>query len=149
MITENEGVNFILNSKLAVCGDKGIHGDLMIIGDVTKHDEYDLISLLGNLLDNAIEACAKCTDPTIKLEIKNYKDYLSITVINSTAEPVLKNNPELKTTKKDKELHGIGLSSIQSVVDKYSGDIIRNDVLMNEKDAFKCSVLLKFPCTDQ
>lgn len=77
----------------------------------------DLCTVLANLVDNALEACEKMTkDKTVRIEAKTVKDYFVLSVSNPYIE-----TPTLKTTKKDKKNHGIGLGNIKKVIKKYNG----------------------------
>ena len=89
-------------------------------------DEMELGVLLGNLLDNAIEAAEKITDSPmpscIHVQIRALMDRIWICVDNPTVE---KSGPvsNLSSTKQDKEHHGYGLQSVQSIAEKYDGSL--------------------------
>ncbi len=84
-------------------------------------DEGDMTSLLFNLLDNAIEAQTGIIDKWIRLKIRFIKGYIYLYVENSTEEDVLKENPELSTSKEESERHGFGREIIKDIVNKYNG----------------------------
>ncbi len=90
-------------------------------------DDIDLSILTGNLIDNAIEACLKLK-PEAKKCIDVFFEYspngLCIYMANPVAEGV--NVLDLKTSKKDKRDHGLGLISVESLVEKYNGSIVFN-----------------------
>ena len=71
-----------------------------VLGDITGVDDMDLYILLENLCDNAIEAAAQSNNPTIKLQISEDNGNLCIYIGNTTPGNVLKNNPDMNTTKK-------------------------------------------------
>lgn len=84
-------------------------------------DETELGVLLGNALDNAIEAASKTDLKEIKLCMISSGGIISIEIENPISEtPNLKN---LSTTKKNAVFHGIGLKSIKSIAEKYGGHI--------------------------
>lgn len=86
----------------------------------------DLCVILGNTLDNAIEACEKLQseDKTIISVICNCNSgFLFLTITNPISEKVVISNNHIATTKEDKTLHGFGLYSLSSVVKKYHGDM--------------------------
>ena len=86
----------------------------------------DICIIFGNALDNAIEACEKITDnekKVIKIKIKQTKNHLHICIENPVTSEIPIFNNTLITTKKDTRSHGIGLSSIQATIKKYSGII--------------------------
>ena len=111
---------------------------------------YDLCSVIGNLLDNALEAVADITDEDriIELELKQQQGMLLITCNNPYRGQLKGTNGMLLTTKKDKGNHGIGLSSIRQVCRKYQGTMeiqtedgmFRVHILLMEKQGMKISV---------
>ena len=86
----------------------------------------DICVLLGNTLDNAIEACEKCTNKENKVIAVN-SDFvgsiLFIKITNPVAEKVNVTNNYVRTTKENKTLHGFGLYSLSTIVKKYSGSL--------------------------
>ncbi len=86
-------------------------------------DNIDLCILLGNLLDNSIEACEKIRseERKIHLDLAQGRDYLTIQISNTIEEKVVEKDGEIATTKSDKISHGIGLQSIRTIVKKYDG----------------------------
>lgn len=125
--TNNAIVNSILNQKFKQAKKKGIPILFSIndLGNVTIHDE-DMVTLLANLLDNAIEACEKITSGSkvIKLRFLDEDGKITISVRNPVAEPVKYSGSGLVTTKNEEGEHGIGLVNIQSVVSRYRGENI-------------------------
>ena len=83
----------------------------------------DISLILGNLLENAVEGAGKAEKRKyIRLKIKYDKKNLLIMVENSYKGKLVKGRgEELRTTKTDKDNHGIGLSSVRRVVGKYHG----------------------------
>ena len=84
----------------------------------------DLALLLGNALDNAIEATANIVDEAerkIYLSVKSYQNVLHIRVKNPVLEPVRIENNTVQTTKINREFHGLGISNMKSIVEKYDG----------------------------
>lgn len=84
----------------------------------------DLVLLLGNALDNAIEACQHINNVQriIYLEIKIMDNYLYITITNPVEESVkIINGTQIATTKSNKDLHGLGIKNINDIVNKYNG----------------------------
>ncbi|WIV11587.1 sensor histidine kinase [Proteiniborus sp. MB09-C3] len=86
----------------------------------------DLSIVIGNLLDNAIEACLNpsVNEPLINLRIFTKGYYLVIEVSNSKSNMVSTESESLGnrfTTKEDKENHGFGLSNIKRIVNQYEG----------------------------
>ena len=102
-------------------------------------ERYDFSVALGNLLDNALEACEKISEkPYIKVTIQTTQNALLIDVVNSVLEKT-----ELYggyTHKKDKRRHGYGIQNIRAVAEKYGG----NFHYEYGKDCFCASVILPF-----
>lgn len=89
-------------------------------------DYIDLSVVIGNLLDNAIEACLQpnINDPYIEFKMFTKENYLVITVYNSKSNISSIHSEALGeryTTKDDKENHGYGLNNIQRIVNEYKG----------------------------
>lgn len=119
--TSNDVLNAVLNSKISYCKNNNIQIDYRITGNPNYISDIDISILLGNLLDNAIEAAVKCETPAISVTISEDKAYLIVMVKNTIVDSVLKNNPCLKTTKINKKHHGLGMLTIQDIVNKYNG----------------------------
>ena len=85
--------------------------------------EQELITLLGNAFDNAIEACKKMEskDKWIRITIRKIREMTFFKIANSfEGEPEVKDG-KVTSSKKDKNLHGLGLLSMKAIVDKYEG----------------------------
>ena len=137
--TENDAFNAIMNSKIAICNQKNIFIEVKEMKNALQDfDAVDTGILFGNLLDNAIEAAAETKSRRITVDIRTKGEYLSILVTNSISESVLRNNQQLKTSKKDKDVHGIGIKNIKSIVNKYDGMI----QFFEEENEFCCHILL-------
>lgn len=125
--TNNMIVNSVINQKFKVAKKKGIPL-LLSINDLSNllMEEEDIVTLLANLLDNAIEACEKITKGTkvIKLRFLDEGGKIIISVRNPVAEQVHFGEKGFFTTKKDKNEHGIGMLNIENVVRKYNGESI-------------------------
>lgn len=88
------------------------------------YEEIDLCSLIMNLLDNAIEACAdlSCGERNVQLGIVADQGALVVTVANPSAHaPTVDEHGALVTTKGSRERHGYGTSIIRGVAEKYDG----------------------------
>ena len=120
--TGNSLLNHIINDKLSLAREKGIDVKAEIENlDFEAMDSVDFSALLSNLLDNAIEACEKEKSPEMSVMIFRRKEYDTIVVKNKVTESVLDNNPDLVTSKEDKEEHGKGVARIKQITDKYNG----------------------------
>ena len=134
----NDFVNAILNSKLSLAKEKGINIICSSSNDVAGVEDIDLCILLGNMLDNAIEASEKSEEKSIEASILSDDSTLFIKVVNTVDKPVLQRNPDLRTIKSDKNLHGFGIKTIRSVAEKYNGYV---DFYEEDKQ-FCCNVTL-------
>ncbi|MBN2604647.1 MAG: GHKL domain-containing protein [Bacilli bacterium] len=136
----NVNLDAILNSKLSLATKNNI--EINYKAQVPKKlsiSDIDLCVLIGNLIDNAVEACQKMQHENprfIRLYIGIFKQQLYISVTNSTNEIIRKLDSEYITTKRGN--HGHGLKRINNIVDKYDGYINRQ----NEPNVFVTEVLL-------
>ncbi len=120
--TGHRVVDIVANTKLSQCSKEGIKTAVNISPFVLEMDDVDVCILLGNLFDNAIEACRKTEgERCIYFAMGQRKGYTNLVIRNSVSAPVLEHNPELRTTKKEKKLHGVGLKSVRDTVQKYGG----------------------------
>ncbi|UTB46572.1 GHKL domain-containing protein [Dorea longicatena] len=85
--------------------------------------DREIISLFGNLLDNALEACEKINDKKrwIKIKIKKKNLLLYIEIANALEEMPKQIQKEFVSNKKDNGLHGYGMKNIQDIIKKYDG----------------------------
>lgn len=123
IVSDNIVLNYLLNRKINQCREVGIDMACYILGNIAGVDDMDLYILLENLCDNAIEAAGQCEKPSIKLQIAEDNASMYIDIGNTTSGNVLKNNPYMNTTKKDKNMHGFGIMNIRDIIDKYNGTI--------------------------
>lgn len=123
IFTSNVVINTIMNHKISQVKQLEIKTDVNIkVSKAVSLNYKDAGILLGNILDNAMEACEKIRKEKrwIKIDMFHQKNTLFIKVCNSkTKEPVNIN----KSSKSDVHNHGIGVSSIKSIVNKYDGYI--------------------------
>ena len=122
--------SFILNALLSQKSINNAENNIDIVFDGylpnDAIDDMDLCTILGNALDNAIEACLKIDRSivkTISLSVKQRADMLFISMSNPSADTVRILNNHVNTTKQDPSQHGIGLYSIQNVAKKYNGNM--------------------------
>lgn len=103
------------------------HIKMNIIGEKVdlKIPEYELVALLGNLIDNAIEASKQMDDEkrTIQIIIRKIRGMSFIKIINFYKKEPCSVNGKLISYKQDGRMHGIGLRSAKGIVEKYNGTI--------------------------
>lgn len=118
-------VGTILNAKNEVATQNGIQIDFSHSELSQIHiSEMDLAIILGNALDNAIEATQKLPEGNrfISILIKVLNNQIVIVVKNPVVSDVDINN--LTTTKNNSKQHGFGLISMKNLVSKYGGEIM-------------------------
>lgn len=125
--TENYLLNAVLNVEIEKAESYGIPVKLSITNDLKMFkNSSDIISLIGNILDNAISYLSKnkVKNNEINFSTGYEGSYSVIKCRNNILDSVLFNNPSLKTDKKDKDNHGKGITIINSIAHKYNGDVI-------------------------
>uniref|UniRef100_UPI004057B226 sensor histidine kinase n=1 Tax=Acetatifactor sp. TaxID=1872090 RepID=UPI004057B226 len=141
MKTGNVMVDAILNSKISLIKSKGIMVNAKaIVPAKLVVSEIDLCTVIGNLLDNAMEAVLyqpENDDRFIRVFIGILKEQLYISVYNSTCGKLKKRKNTYVSTK-GSENHGFGLASVDRIVKKYKGFINRQ----NEEGVFATEVML-------
>lgn len=87
-----------------------------------KVSDVDMVILLSNMLDNALEACEKVEgDKSITIDSVLNKQMWILTVRNPVEKNLDINRNQLFTSKDDKEIHGFGVVNMEKVVKKYEG----------------------------
>ncbi|NBK91452.1 GHKL domain-containing protein [bacterium 1XD21-13] len=123
--TGDEAVDYLLNSRMAAAVREGIILEIKVeFPRRSNLRSADLCAILGNLLDNALEAVRKVAEPEERkavLTIRRIHQMVVIKVENTFAEDVRDHEGELKTTKTDGGLHGWGLKSVRTAAEKYEG----------------------------
>lgn len=122
----NPVIDAILQSKLYFAKEQGIYIDVfMKLSTNLNIDEIELGIILGNALDNAIEAVINISEKEKKnIEIKmiTVADRISISVKNPVKNNI--DTQKLITTKSNKRNHGYGIRSIQTIAQKYDGIVL-------------------------
>ena len=125
--TENYLLNAVLNVEIEKAKSYEIPVKISITNDLKMFkNSSDIISLIGNILDNAISYLSKnkVKNNEINFSTGYEGSYSVIKCRNNILDSVLFNNPSLKTDKKDKDNHGKGITIINSIAHKYNGDVI-------------------------
>ncbi len=124
--TGNLMVDAILNSKLSLIAERNIRVDATAqVPQNISISEIDLSVLIGNLLDNAMEACEQLPrkERFIRIYIDVLKKQLYIAVTNSARGKKVRIGNLFQTDKPGG--HGFGLVRIDSIVAKYNGYVNR------------------------
>lgn len=125
--TENYLLNAVLNVEIEKAKSYEIPVKLSITNNLKMFkNSSDIISLIGNILDNAISYLSKnkVKNNEINFSTGYEGSYSVIKCRNNILDSVLFNNPSLKTDKEDKDNHGKGITIINSIAHKYNGDVI-------------------------
>ncbi|MBR1572475.1 MAG: sensor histidine kinase [Lachnospiraceae bacterium] len=135
--TENELLDTVLTEKRLACGRKHITMSCICDGKVLLFmDGLDLYTLMGNALDNAIEATEKLPENQrfVSVKIQNKVGMTLVEISNPINQELNIVEGKLHTTKKDKEAHGFGMRSMKEIVKRYDGileyKIYRNNFVL-------------------
>lgn len=103
----------------------------MTVNDLSelKIKDEDVVTILANLLNNAIEACETCEDKkVIKFKFVKEDDMIIIAVKNSFNYDVVYENGEIKSTKTSSvDEHGVGIKNVLKIIEKYGGAYVIED----------------------
>lgn len=119
-------LNLVLNIKGFESNQKGIRFWTEIENVLSQYiNENDLGIIFFNLLDNAIEACEKIVEKEkwIHVTIRNKKQMFIIKIENSIENQIQVKDGKYVTEKDNKAIHGLGLQSVKTLVEKYDGEI--------------------------
>ncbi len=92
------------------------------LSDISRHS-FDINIILGNLLENAIEAARQTEEKKLTVAIREEKGVLKIHIENSYNGILQQKGTKFLTTKKDSDLHGLGLGNVENIVRKYHGEM--------------------------
>lgn len=126
-LAEKENVDFAVTGKLT--GETGL-------------EMFDITTLMGNILQNSLEAAVQTAIPKIRVEMIEHKKEIFIVVSNSAAEKMNTSKGFLKTSKADTSNHGFGMKNIAATVRKYHGEYYMESVMENGQAMFKISIAI-------
>lgn len=128
--TKNPIVDVIVNQKYKQARTEGIDMLVVMSGlkEIPMADE-DLVVLLSNLLNNAIEACGRLKEKPkqIKFKFVQEQEKVVLSIRNPIEERLVLEDNQVMTTKSNKEEHGIGLGNIEKIIEKYGGEGMYED----------------------
>lgn len=86
-------------------------------------ESMDLVAMVSNLISNAYEAALKSDEKKIKVQMymQNDGSFIIIKIENSFSGEIVRQGDRLLTTKKDGNIHGVGIESVEKVAEKYDG----------------------------
>lgn len=122
--THNAAIDAILNQKGYIGQRQGIDMRFRVndLSGLTL-PRVDVTIVLGNLIDNAMEACLRMpeSDRWVSIQILYAQGILSISIINPSL-PVQIINGQIPTTKSEPLLHGYGLRNVKDILNKYEAE---------------------------
>ena len=143
--TGSDLLNGLLKQKLSPAQNDGIRTEVSLdFTSGTFVDNFDLCVLMGNVLDNAVEACERVSpqeDRFIRISGGKSANCLLIRVENSFSGVPVQENSLPTTSKKDKMLHGFGLRNVKRVLGKYNGTL----TISTEEGCFAAGMLIPIP----
>lgn len=121
--TNHAIINAIINEKYAQAISQGI---VMVCKmnnlSMIPMEDQDIVLLLSNLLNNAMEACQRCeNEKIIRLKFIVEDENIILAVKNTYDGHIIQVNDQYISTKKDKNNHGIGIKNMIQVIEKYDG----------------------------
>lgn len=125
VFTGNRILDIILHQKKNKAEQKNIKWSIHVVKlKRLPMTEEEIVSLFGNLLDNAIEACEQMKDEErwIQIRISRQKQILNIEISNSINKTPREKNGELVSSKNDRKQHGYGMKSARQIVDRNEGE---------------------------
>lgn len=140
IFTRNQSVDALINTKKQTMDENNItfscDSFTSGFGDI---NDIDLCIILGNLLDNSIEACMEISGPrSINVSFRQLGNCISIEVSNTISKTIEIIGDLIPSTKSDKYNHGIGIKSVREIVSRYNGTV---DLSSMDK-TFNVSIML-------
>lgn len=145
--TGNEVLDTILTEKSLYCKDRGI--TVSCVADGSQMDfinTVDLYAILGNALDNAIEAVEKFRHKEkrqIDVMIYRQQSFLVMNIVNPMKDELVLEEELPISTKGDNRYHGFGLRSMKYLVKRYEGYL----TVSKEDGCFSLKILIPIPKT--
>uniref|UniRef100_UPI004057C1F7 sensor histidine kinase n=1 Tax=Agathobacter sp. TaxID=2021311 RepID=UPI004057C1F7 len=137
--TNNAIVNAVLNAKYREAVDRGIVF-ILKVNDLfqIRLPDVDIVVMLSNLLNNAIEACEVSEEKVIKLKLILEDGQILLSVKNSMSKSPVKRNGVFLSQKEDAKNHGMGVANIVDVVERHGG----RHVIDYDDSSFSFTILL-------
>lgn len=137
--TPSNTVSALLNEKYQTAKRQNISCRIHTDFPYIHIDDFSIITILGNLFDNAITAACKCENGWIHMDLSQSDSYLALEMQNSHIETIKESNGEFITTKEDKNiLHGIGIKNVRKAVEALNGQLS----ITYTKDTFTVHILV-------
>ncbi len=138
--TGNQILDGLVNHKWKIMTAAGADAEIkMQIPENMAVDAFDLVVVIGNLMDNAIESLSKQKKGKFEMEISYRQGLLFINAKNTyEGELIKKGNVLISTKKNAKEPHGIGLSNVRRIIEKYHGEML----IDTENNVFNVHIIM-------
>ena len=125
IVTGNKILDIIVNEKIESIKSSNIKFNHSVENiKLDFMDKKDLVTIVGNLIDNAIEGCRHSKEKTINFEMYSFNDFIVIKVINNCEMKPKVRRSILQTNKLQRDYHGYGIKNIRRALGKYEGDLI-------------------------
>lgn len=119
----NKLLDIMIGKYTTDCEIRGIHFEYDVkVCNLSQLKDMDLVTILGNLMDNAVTAAEHSSEKTISLNTIHRNSYSVIIITNSCDTPPVLSGNSLLSIKTDTRNHGFGLKSVARAVAKYRGD---------------------------
>lgn len=145
MDTGNKVLDAILTAAMQTAQEKQVTMHCLVDGIAMEFmPAMDLCSLIGNAVDNAIEAAARMPNPEdrrVDISLDRYLGFARINIRNPYPGKLNLENGIPVTTKNDDRYHGFGVRSIRSIVQKYDGSLS----VRSENNMYELKILFNIP----
>ena len=126
---KNPVVNIILLNKRTEAEKYGVETHIKVKEDLENipFSDYDLSTIICNLLDNAVRGCicSEQSHPRMVIEILQKNNYLVVRVLNSCKVSMnIESTDRIATTKENTQTHGMGMPIVAGIAKKYNGDFV-------------------------
>lgn len=140
--TGNLALDAIVSSKLWLAQSQNIEVSIQVVYPKNHQiSDNDLCTIVGNLIDNAIEACTRMEETAekkfINFSLIKKRKNLLLSISNSYNDELKISNGNYLTAKKE-PFHGIGISYVDSIVEKYQGYVQR----LQKNGVFETHIIL-------
>ncbi|MFT4146795.1 MAG: GHKL domain-containing protein [Mobilitalea sp.] len=124
VLTSNKALSIMINTKKSIAKNKNIEFSSMLLHSDINILDKDMCTLIGNLLDNAIEAAVNSGGKKyIQLMIQRTEEGSIISCENSFSLKPNMSKGKFITRKENAGLHGLGVANITDIVNKYNGEV--------------------------
>lgn len=147
--TDNKILNILLEQKIKECHKHGVEVHINSLFPVMSFvSDIDVVAIFSNLIDNAMEASMKSEEKEIYIDLYTVNHAYSAVKIENSAdsEPVVLNGL-LRTQKGRRDIHGMGIKSINNALKKYNSEL--NWTYDKENKFFTAMVLIHIPMQNQ